>query len=62
MYIPTNFKLPPGLIIVNKKISVVCNRAKIRHIKVVQGFTRSVGRIVPNEIGFLVYAEDEPLI
>ena len=38
---------------------MVCNKANIRYISVVQGFSRSMGRILPNHIGYLIYEEDE---
>lgn len=48
--------------IISKKVSFVCTRAHIRHAKIIQGFTRAAGRIVPNEIGFIIYKEDEELV
>lgn len=50
------------MMIINKKVGFVCSKAKIRHAKVVQGFTRAASRIVPNEIGYLIYREDETVV
>ena len=47
------------MVIVKLKISRVCKKANIRHVKVMQGFSRSMGRILPNEIGFLIYEGDQ---
>ena len=59
IYVPTSFTPPEGMKILDLKISIVCNKAKIRYVKVVQGFSRSMGRILPNQIGYLIYEEDE---
>ena len=45
---PSGFEPPEEMTIIAQKIGYVCNRAKIRHVKVVQGFTRAMGRILPN--------------
>jgi hypothetical protein len=44
-------------------VTYICNRHKIRFAKLVQGFTHSVGmRVLPNEIGYLIYEEDRELV
>lgn len=59
IYVPPDFIPPEDLTIINKKISYVCSRAKINHVQLVQGFNRTIGRILPNYIGYLVYKKDE---
>jgi hypothetical protein len=59
IYVPSDFVPPPGMSIVRRKISMVCSKARIRHVKLVQGFSRSMGRMLPNEIGYLVYLGEE---
>ena len=58
IYVPPGFQPQQELTIINKKISFVCNKAKIKHVQLVQGFNRTVGRILPNYIGFLVYKKE----
>lgn len=62
IYVPPDFVPPEGLTIINKKIGYVCSRAKINHVQLVQGFNRTIGRILPNYIGFLIYKDDEDQI
>lgn len=45
--------------IFTKKIGFVCKKANIRHIKIVSGFEKSsIGKIIPNVLGYLIYKED----
>ena len=62
VYIPPGWTPKEGLEILDKKIGFVCSRAKIRHVQVVQGFNRNIGRILPNYIGYLIYSEDKEQI
>ena len=58
IYVPQDFRPAPEMVIIDQKVGMVCSRAKIQHVKVVQGFTHSMGRVLPNEVGYLVYRKD----
>lgn len=63
IYVPPELQLPVGTCIVTETVTYICNRHKIRFTKLVQGFTHSVGmRVLPNEIGYLIYEEDRELV
>jgi len=46
--------------IIKEKVTYICNKHKFRFAKLVQGFIHTGGmRVLPNEIGYLVYNKDK---
>lgn len=42
-----------------ERISYICNKHRFKFAKLVQGFVHSGGmRVLPNEIGFIIYKEN----
>ena len=49
--------------IVSQKITYICNKYNFKFAKLVQGFVHSGGmRVLPNEIGFIIYKKDKEKI
>ena len=62
IYVPPDYHFDHKFSVVTKNIGGICNKHGFRNVRLVQGFTHSIGRILPNYIGFLVYREDEERI
>lgn len=62
MYVPPEYVFDSRFEVVDKNIAAICNKHHFRHVRLVQGFTHNVGRILPNYIGFLIYKEDKERI
>jgi hypothetical protein len=46
--------------IIKEKVTYICNKHKLRFAKLVQGFIHTGGmRVLPNEIGYIVYKKDK---
>lgn len=58
IYVPPNYQFDPKFSIIPKSIAGICNKHGFRYVRLVQGFTHSIGRILPNYIGYLVYREN----
>lgn len=59
IYVPPDLAIPDDTCIVAEKITYICNKHKFKYAKLVQGFINTGGmRVLPNEIGFIVYKKD----
>jgi hypothetical protein len=62
IYIPPQYTFDERFEVITKSIASICNKHNFRYVRLVQGFTHTIGRILPNYIGFLIYKEDKEAI